>query len=277
MRFASAVLSFALLLSACSSDVALPTLPEGVQTLSGTIAPSVISTAHRGAHLLRQGTEDRTYLESATVNLREFQGRSVTLKGRYQRNIDPHDLPVFVVEDIVQSEQETREWHSDALRVTGQVPSRWGISGTGTAVTFIPAGSLTPVVSLLPLDQEPVPSGIALTVGNAKAIRFFDEISGEQRIAVARGQGYLEIAYTPQGHDDPEELRAEWLAFLRTLVIEGAVSTSSSSRTAGSSSSGGSAQEGQPCGGPAGILCPTGMFCAITDIDLNVGVCKRIK
>lgn len=264
-----------LFLAGCRTDPSLLPLPEGPQTLTGTVIPTTISTARRGTHILTQGGQDVAYLESATVNLRAFQGRSTALRGRFERNIDPKDLPVFIVERVVSSEETVRDWSSTALLVSAQLPIRWGLSGTGASVAFIPVGSFIPLVSLQMVTDRPLPSGITLNVSGGRGIRFLDELSGEQRIAVERAEGYLEIAFTPQREDDLEQARAEWLAFLRSLRIGDMVMTGSS-RGARSSASSGS-REGQPCGGIAGILCPAGFYCAITDLDQNIGVCRKLQ
>ena len=86
----------------CDTGASCP--PQGPQTLTGTVVPTTISTSRRGTHVLKASGEDIAYLESSTVNLREFQGRSTALRGHYERNIDPEDLPVLVVESIVSSE-----------------------------------------------------------------------------------------------------------------------------------------------------------------------------
>lgn len=276
-RNALVLTAFSLLfLAACTGEPTLHPLPEGSQTLTGTVIPTTISTGRRGSYILKQDGEDVAYLESATVNLREFQGRSTAFRGHFEHNIDTTDLPVLVVESVVSSEETVRDWASPILSMNAQVPIRWGISGTGTFVSFIPIGSLRPVVHLEMMSGKPLPSGITLTVGGGKAIRFLDELSGEQRIAVERTGGYLEIAFTPQREDDLEQARAEWLAFLRSLRIGGVVTAGGSSRNAVSSASTGS-REGQPCGGLAGILCPAGFYCAITDLEQNIGVCRKIE
>ncbi|TSC57938.1 MAG: hypothetical protein Greene041662_848 [Candidatus Peregrinibacteria bacterium Greene0416_62] len=275
-RNLSFLLAFSLLaISACTGKNILPPLPEGPQTLTGTVIPTTISTARRGTHILRQGDAEVAYLESTTVNLREFQGRTTALRGHFEHNIDGEDLPVLVVESIVSSQDSMREWSSTPLSVSAQVPIRWGIAGTGTSMAFIPAGSLSALVSLQIISGKPLPSGITLSVGGSKAIRFLDELSGEQRLAVERRDGYLEIAFTPQREENLEQARVEWLAFLRSLRIGGTASTGSSSAAATSST--GVSQEGQPCGGLAGILCPAGSYCEITDLDQNIGVCRRME
>lgn len=262
-------------LISCTVAPELPVLPEGPQTLTGTVVPTTISTARRGMYVLKAAGKDLAYLESATVNLREFEGRSTALRGHYERNIDPEDLPVLVVESIVSSEESVRPWSSSQLALSADVPTRWGVSGTGSAMAFIPVGSLHPIVSLSMMADKPMPSGITMSVGGAKAIRFLDELSGEQRIAVERSGGYLELAFTPQREDDLATARSEWLAFLRSLRIGGAVGVGSSRAAVSSASTG--IREGQPCGGLAGILCPAGFYCAITDLEQNIGVCKTIE
>lgn len=263
------------ILSACVAPPSPPPLPDGLQTLTGTVVLTTISTGRRGSYVLKQGGQDVAYLESSTVNLREFQGRSTALRGRFEHNIDPQDLPVLVVEGVVSSQDSVREWRSSTLAVTAHVPIRWGLSGTGGSIAFIPVGSLYPVVSLQIVAGKPMPSGITLIMGGAKAIRFLDELSGEQRIAVERNDGYLEIAFTPQREDDLEQTRTEWHAFLRSLSFGGS-SPVESSRAALSSASAGIGER-QPCGGIAGVLCPVGLYCAITDLEQNIGVCRKIE
>lgn len=263
-----------MLLGACSTKPQLPPLPEGVQTLTGTVVPAVISVGRRGSHLLRGVSTDLALLESASINLREFQGRTTALRGRYERNIDPEDLPIFIVQSVVSSEEETRTWSSSALGVTASIPRSWGMSGTGVSIAFVPAGSLRPVVALTMHQEEVFPSGVMLTIAGGKAIRFLDDISGEQRIAIERSSGYLEIAFTPQGSTDPEALRAEWLAFLRSLKIRDILQQSSGASSDAMSPR--SIRDDQPCGGLAGILCPRGQYCEITDLEQNIGVCRSI-
>lgn len=264
-----------LLLSACRLQSPLPLLPEGVQTLTGTIVPTTMSTSRRGTHLLRQSGSDQAYLESSTVLLREFQGRTTAMRGHFERNIDVRDLPVFVVESVVSSDETFRSWSSAALGMDANIPTRWGVSATqNDGVMFIPAGSLSPLVGITRFSESPLPSGIALSIDGGRAIRFLDDISGEQRIAVEQTSGYLELSFTPQHEPDLVAARAEWMAFLRSVKVKGIAPASSSSRT--SASDGSPVRDRTPCGGVAGILCPSGQYCEITDLDQNVGICRSM-
>jgi hypothetical protein len=271
----STIVAAVLFLVACAEQSPLPSLPEGPQTLTGTVVETVISTARRGTHLLRQSGEDVAYLESASVNLREFQGRTIAVRGQYVRNIDPRDLPVFVVEGVTSAQNSVRPWRHDRLQMTADIPANWGIAESGGSVHLIPIGSLGPVISVRNVLGSQLPSGIAMTVGGAKTIRFLDELSGEQRLAVLRENGYIELAFTPQHFGDGDDLRAQWLAFLRSVKISGVEPPSSASRKNGSAAS--ALREGQHCGGIAGVLCPSGQYCAITDRELNIGVCRRVE
>jgi len=234
--------------------------------------PATISTSRRGTHLLKQSGRDVAYLESSAVLLRDVQGRLAVLRGVYERNIDASDLPVFVVSVVASAEEATRDWQDTAMGIRAVIPSRWGVSRVQASLAFIPAGSLMPIVSVAQVGERPVPSGVALTVGGAPAIRFFDDISGEQRIAVPVEKGYIEIAYTPKSEADQDLARAEWLAFLRSIRITRASAASQPSPTSSSAF-----RDRSPCGGIAGILCPSGQFCEITDLELNIGVCRSTK
>jgi hypothetical protein len=57
--------------------------------------------------------------------------------------------------------------------------------------------------------------------------------------------------------------------------LPSSLSSDGTSSQAEGSSSFGSAQ-GIPCGGEAGILCPAGFYCEITDVEANVGRCKTL-
>lgn len=269
--------AFALLfLVTCATEPILPPLLEGPQTLTGTVVSMVISTARRGTHVLKQDGKDLAYLESTTVNLRQFQGRTAALKGHYERNTDPEDLPVLIVQNVVSSEESVHPWSSPSLSLSGDIPSLWGVTGTGDTVAFIPAGSLHPVVTVRMITSTSLPNGVTLRIGGRSAIRFLDELSGEQRLGIELNGGYLELAFTPQHQTDPEQSRADWLAFLKSLKVFGAIGRGSS-RQAMSSAVSTATREGQHCGGLAGILCPSGQYCAITDLEQNIGVCRKIQ
>jgi hypothetical protein len=65
---------------------------------------------------------------------------------------------------------------------------------------------------------------------------------------------------------------------LHSVVFSSDASSSSSSLSQGSSLSAAATGSGAglPCGGTAGILCPGGFYCDITDVANNVGRCKKI-
>ncbi len=276
-RFSFTALAL-LFLAACTSLTPLPPLPEGVQTLTGTIVPTTMSTARRGTHLLRQSGSDHAYLESSTVLLREFQGRTTALRGHFERNIDARDLPVFVVKSVVSSDETFRSWSSTDLGIDANIPTRWGISPTEDGgIRFIPAGSLAPVVAISRFTERPLPSGIALSIDGGRAIRFLDDISGEQRIAIEQYSGYLELSFTPQHETDPVAARAEWMAFLRSVRVKGNIPLNASGSSRAATSGISSLRDRQPCGGVAGVLCPSGQYCEITDLDQNIGICRAVE
>jgi hypothetical protein len=193
------------------------------------------------------------------------------VRGHFERNIDVGDLPVFVVESVVSSDETVRPWESAALGITAVIPARWGIS-----ISFIPAGSLSPVVGIAAVMEREIPSGIALTVGGDRAIRFLDDISGEQRIAIEQSSGYLELSFTPQHESDPVMARAEWMAFLRSVRVKGAIAVGNDEVVSSADSSTAPVRDRLPCGGVAGILCPAEQYCEITDLDQNIGICRSL-
>jgi len=98
-----------------------------------------------------------------------------------------------------------------------------------------------------------------------------DEASGNQWVYLERGERMLTFSFAPGDHEHPDKLREEWLNMLNSVVLNnkrGAVPTTPSTGTGGVG--------GMPCGGTAGILCPTGFYCDVTHLEENVGVCRRM-
>ena len=269
-------------------------IPIGIQTVSGTVKPIEISAVRRGTHALVVNGETMYYLESAVVNLQRYEDREVQLEGAVELNTAPSDTPVLVVTKVIGGPSTvSRTWSIPPFGITMDTPDAWQGKIVGRTAQFTASGSQTPVLMMF-LESDArlhiSASGAMLrttkeTLGLHNVLRFLNADTGKERI---------EIDLRPQENDpsfdvltmlfDPAGLKAmepkAWSALSDDILhsvrftIGTDSSPSSSSKSSGLSPLSGSGV-GMPCGGPAGVLCPKGLYCAITDVQANVGRCQR--
>ena len=124
---------------------------------------------------------------------------------------------------------------------------------------------------------------VPIVVASKRALRITEEGSAAETVHIDRGESAPEdkrvitLRFTPQ--DEAQKVMHE--LFLRILhSVKFGISPTSESFSSGSASSRGASNSsttasGKPCGGPAGILCDSSEYCAITDLSTNFGVCKK--
>lgn len=290
-----------------TADVALP---EGVQTVSGYLQSVPFSLKRRGTHALYTGSGGSliVYAESSAVSLRLLEGQDVELEGTLEKNNDPNAAPVFIVGKVLAGNAEQmRPWTIPALNLTVSLPRSWKGTIKGGSASFTASGFTVPVLTITtkkaPVGQSPQPlygplamsspAGEVLIVGLRKAVAEVDAPNSAWTVRVAPpGQGGSEtiFVFALQSGLAVESQVLLYRNALKTVVFtaaSGATSSRSSSppvvrssaSTAGSVTSGqtGSSRaqgEGSVCGGVAGILCPKGFICTITDPVSESGVCS---
>lgn len=264
--FVSLLIAAALASSCWRQDPPLPPLPEGEQTVEGVLQPAEISLMRRGSHTLVQNGEDRAFVESTVVNLRAYDGKRVTLRGIFERNVEPSDLPVLIVREIVSAESD-REWIFPQWGLSFTLPSTWTKTETPRTVQFRVEGWDDALLTLANAgdDIAELPAGQPLVVARKRAVSV-QKVTGEETVFIELESGIFTMSFNPGEHPLKEELRAVWENLKKTATIV-TKNVSSVPRATGSGS-------GIPCGGPAGVLCPGGEYCAITDRQENVGRCR---
>jgi hypothetical protein len=267
-----------ILLVGCQKEE-LPSLPQGVQEISGVLARAELSLVRRGTHILIQGGIPRYYVESPTVSVQEYEGRVVQIRGTLTRNNPPTELPVLIVGEILERREEMfRTWSIPALGLSLEVPRMWNGSIEGVEATFTASGAsrLTLTLTLEAIENLPVDS-LPIVVDTKRAIRSVNVQTGEQKVIVdlLKGQA-LTIRFTPSAQPPvaAEEDRELFLAILHSITFTH--SSKKFSESSVSSKPSASPMGGKPCGGPAGILCPQRQYCAITDVTTNIGKCKQL-
>jgi len=254
-------------LAACGKPPpAFPVLPEGEQTMTGTLLPTALSTLRRGTHILKAQEKTLAFVESSTVNLRTFEGKNVRLRGLLENNSDPTLLPVLVVREATAIEQETREVSLPTLGMRCTVPSAWNLTSDQKSTRFsLPNSSDT----LLLIKQEKngkLPAdGVPFLVDGRQSVRIRDGKTLEETVTVLVGSTSVIFRWMPPATEN-DLLSAQWPNVLDSVRFTAAQSASSVLTGSGS---------GTPCGGTAGILCPKGEYCAITDMQNNIGRCRK--
>jgi len=247
-------------------------IPTGPQTLSGTLQPVDLSLVRRGSHVLLQDGQQIYYVESSSVNLRNFEGMDVVVKGTVEANSNESYLPVLVATEVTENVLPSREEEIELLNVRLKIPLSWESQTFDDGVSYSLTADGSPVLKLYKSSMAYLPTGTPLVIGGERAVRIQKAGSGSVLIHVQHGKEFLTVNYTPEaGMTDVDLLR----------ILKSVVFTNKSSSSAGSGSvvvpSGSGSQAGMPCGGDAGILCPSGSYCSITDATTGIGHCVLLK
>ncbi|MBI3618502.1 hypothetical protein HY213_00530 [Candidatus Peregrinibacteria bacterium] len=289
----SIILLSSVLVTACGSNPSGP-LPQGEQSVTGILKPLAFSLHRRGTHVLLQQGIPLFDVESAAVNLHVHEGERVTLKGVIEPNTDATALPVLVARSLMIA-SGSMLYHTvpfPLLQISFDVPTDWTSHAEDEFAQFTASGSSEPLLTLFlqPIAGSDFETGAAahatvtrtpFSIGSKRAIRAIDAVTGAETISIDRGIDpsiapekrvitLVFVAFSPS-----DETMAEIQAHVEhSLRAVGQFSSSSASINQKKSSSSASASAGQPCGGIAGILCPAGFYCAVTDPKNNIGVCR---
>jgi hypothetical protein len=253
-------------------------IPQGQQTLTGTLIPAELSLTRRGTHVLKVDGEEVAYAESASVNLRTYELIPVGVSGTFRLNTNPSDLPVFIVTSLRAVEIPAVTVEAPSVGLTLRVPKEWTLQTFDDGVAFTLTGSSTPLLRVARSSLTRLPQGTNLFVGGYDAVRVEGE-GGAQIVHLQAGRGIVTFTWT----SDDETQDAAFAQLLRTAVVRSAPSSSQKTVTGGflnisSSPATGSAASysgPRPCGGPAGVLCPAGTYCAVNSPD-GVGTCQKL-
>lgn len=273
------------LLTGCFGETEGPALPEGPQTLTGLLLPLPISLAYRGSHRFqREPGVDFAYAESNAVNLRRQEGKTVVLRGRLEPNFQVTDPPVFVVESLVAIlEEPLKTFSAPSLGIAFEAPESWRVEIGSGSVRIIVPNLVEPLIEITreALLSEPTGEPVVLDRQRALLVRF--ESDGSERITLPRGSSAMVFYFRPQDPTRLEQLSKQWAAFLESVSLSGKSSAPSSVKTesgmgVGTGTGAGlpPATESLPCGGPAGILCPAGFYCAVENLAENIGHCRPL-
>ncbi len=240
----------------------------GPLQIEGVLTSTGISLIRRGSHVLTVDGHAAYYLESARLNLDDFEGQTVTASGTVEPNVSDEYLPILIVESLSSLDSHSgNETSFQSLGIAFVVPQTWNVNIEKGVLTARLSGSTIPFLTLRH-DEKGVlaESGQTLRIGGRPA-GSIQRADGSEEIFVSHDVGVLLLHYVPSDAEDAS-LRAELDQVLSTVRFLQTPSRSSSSIRTGTGSA-------ILCGGAAGILCPQGFFCEITDHTVNTGRCRQ--
>jgi hypothetical protein len=243
-------------------------IPGGQQTLTGVLLPVPVSISRRGTHSLVQNGEVTALVESSSVNLRQMEGMDVIVTGHFERNTDPDALPVLVASGVTLVNLEMRTWQLPAQRMSIDTPLDWSPEFLPDGVQFSQTGG-TVFLAVSTGALTGLPTANRMTVGGRPAALVHG--TGAQTLYIHNGSSLLllEFATSVTGGD------TLILRIIRSITFTTPSSSASSLPSSGTGSNG--SVSGIPCGGTAGVLCPSGQYCEITDSINNIGRCRSLK
>ncbi|MFA5799479.1 MAG: hypothetical protein WC840_00800 [Candidatus Peribacteraceae bacterium] len=269
-------------LSACTRGSPPEPVKTGPASATGTLIPAEVSLTRRGSHALVAGGKTQFFLESKKENLQEFEGQTVFVSGNLEPNFRPEDLPVLVVEYLRASrgQEPLHDWDVPALNLRIRAPETWGATIEKGVVSFTLLGEETPLLIISLTSSGSLPSGAPIFVAGRRGVRTTPEKGTLQDVYFADKDVSIRFHFDvsrQRSVQRVEEGQILLTQFENLLASASFLSDRSSSSSLIPSLTGtGASTGGTPCGGSAGVLCPAGFFCDITDAVENIGNCRRL-
>jgi|ETN02SMinimDraft_2_1059926.scaffolds.fasta_scaffold27094_2 hypothetical protein len=264
-----AIIPLALISAGCSNEPVSP-LPEGEQTVTGVLELTELSFVRRGTHMLYMDGVPVYYVESKVVNLSAHEGKSVELIGTLERNTNVNDTPVLVVTSLKSNKEKMVEWKVPGSKIKFAVPSEIHGVRSSSELHFFVGESSKPVLTVYSQKDSPLPKGIGITVDGEQAVRVINEELNAESVYIGDNKSYVVFMFTPREDSDLLELRSIWLSLLRSIELSGVINNIPDPGLTGTGSV-------IPCGGLAGVLCPAGYYCEVTDITEGYGRCRVMR
>ena len=269
----TAVILTTVALTACTRDNGIIVV-YGPTSATDTLIRAENSLVRRGSHILVVSGEKKYFVESRTQNMTELEGQTVYVLGLLEPNTAKTDLPVIMATAVKRShgDEDLHRFEIPALNLRLGVPQTWAGSIKNKVATFMLPGESTPILTIRLMSGSTLPpGGTPIFIKNRSGTR----LSGAKHVAdvyILENNTIIELHFDPAIQT---QLTTEEEGAVVASQFERALLTISflSDKDAISQLTGSGA--GTPCGGSAGILCESGYFCNITDLQNLIGQCKK--
>lgn len=239
------------------------------------------SLYRRGTHVLLMEGFPRFFLESRTIDLNQYEGKTAVVQGELFLNTHPTFLPVLQVSVVSPQEREASQgalqrYDVPALGLSFEAPGGWKSELAEERLMFrTVSGGVEPFLTVQKASENELPAGLPLRVGGHNAVRVMDEGAGKHHVYVhAPAKGTILFTFVPPEPSGALQLRDAFYSMLRSVRFEEDEGEEQDSALSDSED----APDGPviPCGGPAHVLCPEDMFCEVRELDTGIGVCRKL-
>jgi len=243
----------------------------GPYTATGTITATEASLTRRGTHILLVQGRPLFYLESKTVNLSEFEEKQASVQGELMANTKVELLPVIVVSTVTavktSAEEVLESYTVPVLALSLKAPKTWKSTLAGGRLSFTAPMEETPFIAIEKSTLQVLPEGVPIRIGGRNGVRTVEK-DAHRILVMGEGDSIILFTFGPKGPESTN-LRDAFYTMLQSVHFTGASSSRSSSESEFKGSK-------QPCGGSAGVLCPSGEFCDVREMDTGIGVCRAL-
>ncbi len=275
-KFIIAFLGFAALCSLSACDKNPPSLEDRVGanvgsqadtvTVTGDLEPIQISLYQEGTHQIKTETGKVVVVQSTKINLENYVGKSVTVKGVMQKQA--HSGQEVLVVDTIQLSQGQSEaltdYQGSRWGFGFQYPSEWELVEGLDGVTLKSNGIETVKIVVSNMDTNlddfvaahEVEDGAMVTVGGQRSFRYTDGAKVRLYVPNASRKRVYRISFLG-GESD----QAAFYSLLENFtILEG------------------KALGGDKCGGPENLTCAEGFRCELSGAEVDAeGACVPLE
>lgn len=271
LPLAAVIITSSATLASCGDEAA--TVSYGPVTATGTLIRADVSLVRRGTHLLIIDEQPTYFVESRTQNMTELEGYVVFVDGELRPNTPASELPVLLATTVKRShgDEDMKRFEIPALNIRLGVPETWEASLQKSIATFRLSGEASPLLTIRLFSGSSLPpGGTPLYVKNRASTKFDREGEGAE-VYILEKSTVIHLYFDPASQDQIGSADAAKVLAAQFDRILGSLSFITDKALQPVSTGSGS---GMPCGGSAGIVCPQGSYCNITDPVERIGQCR---
>lgn len=246
----------------------------GPMSATGTLIRADVSLIRRGSHSLIIGGKAAYYVESRTQNLSQYEGRSVYITGTLEPNNDTNDLPIFLAEKIdgPTENEDLKRFEVPSLNVRLGIPTSWTASVKGGIAHFSLPGEVSPLLTIRQLSGTSLPTGgSTLFIKNRRTTRI-NTGGGSSDVYILDKNVVMQLHFDPASQS---QITTKEEGDIIIAQFERILSSISFLNDRENTVTGTGSIDTTVCGGEAGVLCATGYFCNISDLEHRMGTCKK--
>lgn len=243
--------------------------PEFVSQYTGVIENFPIDLYLEGTHQLKTDEGKVIVIQSPKINLNNYLGKKVIVKGSARKGIDSKS-EVFTVEKIKLSFGESEamtDYTSEKYGFSFRYPNTWELMEGGEKITFRGNGVSRVTLEALPADSDldtfargkEAEDGTPITVGAARSLRFISPTEIRIYIPNVTRKKVYKFTFSDQGEEKETQKKLFYSLLESFSVHEGEIS------------------QGEKCGGVDNLTCPDQYFCELQSGEADAeGVCVSV-